>query len=77
MDSCERCQKSDVGNLTRYQNHEMDKMLCSVCIKEIDDYYSETCAKCGKPSHMRGNLLEYEDEKICPVCMDEIRLKEN
>ena len=76
---CERCHKltTDVGKLTPYKNHELDKLLCQACIREIDDYYSITCAKCGKPAHMRGNLIEYNNQKICPVCMDEIRLKES
>ena len=77
--SCERCKKpeSDVGSLSRYNNHDLDKLLCQNCIKEIDDYYSVTCSRCNKPAHMRGNLIDHKNEKICPVCMDEIRLKEN
>ena len=76
---CERCEKpdSDVGQLTQYQNHELDKLLCQNCIKEIDDYYSLRCSKCDKPAHLRGNLIEYQNEKICTICMDEIRLNEN
>ena len=75
--NCQRCHKSDVGELTPYKEHDLDKLLCQDCIKEIDDYYSLTCFKCGKPAHMRGNLLEYENKKICPVCMDEINLNKN
>ena len=76
---CDRCERSalDVGNLTQYQNHGVDKLLCSDCISELDEYYSITCDRCGKPAHLRGNMLEYKNEKICPVCMDEIRLKES
>ena len=76
---CERCEKldSDVGKLTQYQNHEVDKLLCQNCIKEIDDYYSLRCSKCDKPAHLRGTLIEYQNEQICTICMDEIRLKEN
>ncbi|WP_428326431.1 hypothetical protein [Nitrosopumilus sp.] len=73
---CERCNKS-VDETARYNKHEVDKLLCFACVSEIDAYYSITCAKCGKPAHLRGNLIEYENEKICPVCMDEIRIKEN
>lgn len=73
---CERCNKK-VDNVIRYHNHGVDKLLCSACVLEIDEYYSVTCVKCGKPAHMRGNLIEYENENICSVCMDEIRLKEN
>ena len=73
---CGRCSKS-VNETARYNKHKVDKLLCSACISEIDEYYSITCAKCGKPAHLRGNLIEYENEKICPVCMDEIRIKEN
>jgi len=73
---CERCQSS-VGNVTRYHENGVDKLLCSNCVLEIDDYYSVTYDKCNKPAHMRGNLIEHENEKICTVCMDEIRLKEN
>jgi len=76
---CERCEKldADVGKLRYYQNHEVDKLLCQNCIKEIDDYYSLKCSKCDKPVHLRGNLIEYKNEKICTICMGEIRLKEN
>ena len=73
---CGRCQKP-TSDLRQYQNHGVDKLLCSDCISELDKYYSITCDGCGKPAHMRGNLLEYENEKICPVCMDELRLKES
>ena len=75
-DICERC-KNSVDSVTRYHNNGVDKLLCSTCVSEIDEYYSITCAKCGKPAHLRGNLIEFENEKICPVCMDEIRLQEN
>ncbi|WP_371503639.1 hypothetical protein [Nitrosopumilus adriaticus] len=75
--TCERCNKSDtsIGEITQYKNHGIDKLLCQICIKEIDDYYSLTCSKCGKPAHMRGKLMEFENEKICTVCMDEIKMK--
>jgi hypothetical protein len=26
-------------------------------------------------THLRGNLIEYENEKICTICMDEINMK--
>ncbi len=76
--ACERCKKldADVSKMTHYKNHELDELLCQDCIKEIEDYYSVTCAKCGKPAHLRGNLIEYENEKICTVCMDEIKMQE-
>ncbi|MEK9682114.1 MAG: hypothetical protein VW081_04440 [Nitrosopumilus sp.] len=75
-DTCQRCNK-EVSAVSRYHNHGVDKMLCSGCVLELEEYYSVTCAKCDKPAHMRGNLIEYENQKICPVCMDEIRLKES
>ncbi|MFQ5475574.1 MAG: hypothetical protein ACE5DT_00915 [Nitrosopumilus sp.] len=75
--ACERCHKLDgVGKMTHYRNHGLDELLCQDCIKEIDDYYSLTCSKCGKPAHMRGNLIEFENKKICTICMDEIKIKE-
>ena len=76
--ACERCHKleTDGGKITRYKKHELDKSLCQNCIKEIEDYYSLKCSKCGKPAHLRGNLIEYENDKICTICMDEIRIKE-
>ncbi|MCE2505449.1 MAG: hypothetical protein J4F36_03005 [Nitrosopumilaceae archaeon] len=76
---CERCKQPAInaGDLTTYKNHGIDKLLCLACISEIDEYFAITCTKCGKPAHMRGNLLEYENQKVCPVCMDEIRIKEN
>lgn len=73
---CERCNQS-VDETTRYNKHGVDKLLCPACVLEIDDYYSVTCAKCDKPAHLRGNLIEYENEKICTVCMDEIKIKKN
>ena len=75
--ACERCHKldTDVGKMAHYKNHELDELLCQDCIKEIDDYYSLKCSKCGKPAHLRGNLIEYENEKICTICMDEINMK--
>ncbi|MFQ5782932.1 MAG: hypothetical protein ACE5GR_07765 [Nitrosopumilus sp.] len=75
--ACQRCHKldTDVGKLIPYKNHGLDKLLCQDCIKEIDDYYSLTCSKCGKPAHMRGKLVEFENKKICTICMDEINLK--
>ena len=75
-ETCERCEKS-VDETSRYNKHGVDKLICSDCVSELDEYYSITCAKCGKPAHLRGNMIEYENEKICPVCMDEIRLKES
>jgi len=74
---CGRCKKIDtsVGKMTRYKNHGLDKLLCQDCIKEIEDYYSLKCSKCGKPVHLRGNLIEYENEKICTICMDDINMK--
>jgi hypothetical protein len=76
--ACERCHKleTDVGEMTQYKKHELDKLLCQNCIKEIEDYYALKCSKCGKPAHLRGNLIEYENDKICTICMDEIRMKE-
>ena len=76
--ACERCHKleTDVGEMIQYKKHELDKSLCQNCIKEIEDYYSLKCSKCGKPAHLRGNLIEYENDKICTICMDEIRMKE-
>ena len=73
---CERCKRS-VDEVIRYHDHGVDKLLCSTCISEIDEYYSVICVQCGKPAHLRGNLIEYEGKKICPVCMDKIRLKED
>ena len=77
-DTCQRCHKSnaDVGEMAPYKNHGLDELLCQDCIKEIEEYYSLTCSKCGKPAHLRGNLIEYENKKICTICMDEIRIKE-
>ncbi len=74
---CERCMKSDkvVGAIAEYKNHGLDKLLCQDCIKEIDDYFSLTCSKCGKPAHMRGKLIEFEGNNICTICMDEIKIK--
>ena len=76
---CERCKKldTDVGKLIPYKKHELDKLLCQNCIKEIDDYYSLRCSKCDKPAHFRGKLIEYQNEKICTICMGEIKLKED
>ena len=51
-ETCERCHKSDVGNMTQYTNHGLDKLLCEGCVAEIDEYYSLTCSICGKPAHM-------------------------
>ena len=74
--TCERCKSyTSIGKITQYKNHGIDKLLCQICIKEIDDYYSLTCSKCGKPAHMRGKLMEFKNEKICTVCMDEIKIK--
>ena len=75
--ACERCHKleMDVGKITQYENYELDKLLCQDCIKEIEDYYALKCSKCGKPAHMRGNLIEFENKKICTICMDEINMK--
>ena len=75
---CERCKKldTDVGKLTHYKNHELNKLLCQNCITEIDDYYSLRCSKCNKPAHLRGNLIEHKNEKICTVCMDKIQTEE-
>jgi len=75
--TCERCHKLDVGKMTHYKNHGLDKLLCQDCIVEIDDYYSLTCSKCGKPAHMRGALIEFENKKICTICMDKINLEKN
>ncbi len=77
-DTCGRCHKSNTegGKLIHYKNHGLDELLCQDCVKEIEDYYSLKCSKCGKPAHMRGNLIEYENEKICTICMDEIKMKE-
>lgn len=74
---CERGNKSDtvVGAIAQYKNHGIDKLLCKDCIKEIDDYFSLTCSKCGKPAHMRGKLIEFEGNNICTICMDEIKIK--
>ena len=79
VNACERCHKldTDVGKMTHYKNHGLDESLCQIWIKEIDDYYSLTCFKCGKPAHFRGKLIEFENEKICTICMDEIILKNN
>ena len=75
--TCERCNKvvTGIDKITQYKNLGIDKLLCQDCIKEIDDYYSLTCSKCGKPAHMRGKLIDFENEKICTVCMDEIKMK--
>ena len=75
--ACERCHKldTDVGERTHYKNHGLDELLCQVCIKEIEDYYSLTCSRCGKPAHLRGSLVEFENKKICTICMDEINTK--
>ena len=75
-ETCERCNK-EVSQVNKYHDHGVDKLLCSSCISEIDEYYSITCVKCGKPAHLRGNLIEYGSQKICPICMDEIRLKKS
>lgn len=75
-ETCERCSKS-VEDTERYNKHGVDKLICPECTSELEEYYSITCAKCGKPAHLRGNLIEFENEKICPVCMDEIRIKED
>ena len=74
--ACERCHKldTDVGKMNHYKEHNIDELLCQNCIKEIEDYYALTCSKCNKPAHMRGNLIEYKNEKICTVCMDEIKM---
>ena len=61
--------------MTHYKNHELDKLLCQDCIKEIDGYYALKCSKYGKPAHLRGNLIEYENEKICTICMDGINME--
>ncbi len=76
IEICERCNKT-VDEVSRYHNHGVDKLLCSFCISEIDKYYSIVCVTCGKPAHLRGNLIEYDDQKICSVCMDEKIIKEN
>lgn len=74
---CERCKTdTDAGKLMYYKNHELDKLLCQKCVKEIDDYYSLKCSKCNKPAHLRGNLIEYKNEKICTVCMDKIQTEQ-
>lgn len=75
--ACERCQKLDVdvGEMKHYKNHGLDESLCQVCIKEIEDYYFLTCFKCDKPAHLRGRLIEFENKKICTICMDEINMK--
>ena len=77
--TCERCEKpvTDVGELTPYKEHELDKSLCQNCIKEIDEYYSLKCSRCDKPAHFRGKLIDYQNEKICTICMGEIKLKED
>ena len=75
-ETCERCHNS-VDDTSRYTKHGVDKLLCPACVLDIDEYYSMTCAKCKKPAHMRGNLIEYENQMICSVCVDEIRIKEN
>lgn len=74
---CERCHKLDidVGKMAYYKNHGLDELLCQDCIKEIEGYYSLRCSKCDKPAHMRGNLIEFENKKICTICMDEINME--
>jgi len=72
--TCERC-KSEVGSTTDYKDHGLDEALCQDCIKEIEEYYSIRCSKCDKPAHLRGNLVEFENKKICTICMDEINMK--
>lgn len=61
-DTCERCHKSN-AEMTPYKDHGLEELLCQDCIKEIEDYYSLTCSKCGKPAHLRGNLIDYENKK--------------
>jgi hypothetical protein len=75
--TCERCHKSNInsGTIAHYKKHGLNGLLCQDCIKEIEEYYSIRCSKCDKPSHMRGNLIEFENKKICTICMDEINMK--
>ena len=78
--ACERCKKLDteVGRMEHYQNYGIDKLLCKICIDELERYYADRCSDCERTLDEVGEFTQYEDKMLCTECYNKsIKKREN